>query len=135
MALAVIGWSPVTIMTYNKNQFNIVSILRMYTMQWFGITHLDTSGSAFSHCVWHSSTRRIDHGHEANEAKVLRLEVNIICVEGKTFGVLVFWQEKVTETCRGKPNATSYNKFFFSVFFCNILEMIVNLKFLDLTMD
>uniref|UniRef100_A0A3P9PE02 Uncharacterized protein n=1 Tax=Poecilia reticulata TaxID=8081 RepID=A0A3P9PE02_POERE len=116
MALAVIGWSPVTMMTYNRYQFNILSILKMYTTQWLGITHLDTSGPAFSHCVWHRSTRRIDHGHEANEAKVLRLEVNIICVEGKTFGVLVFWQEQVTESCRGKPIVTTCNSFFFSLF-------------------
>uniref|UniRef100_A0A3B3UGH5 Uncharacterized protein n=2 Tax=Poecilia TaxID=8080 RepID=A0A3B3UGH5_9TELE len=76
-------------------------------------------GSAFSHCVWHRSTRRIDHGHEAYKAKILRLEVNIICVEGKTFGVLVFWQEQVTETCRGKPIVTTCNSFFFTL---SILE-------------
>uniref|UniRef100_A0A3B3YX42 Uncharacterized protein n=1 Tax=Poecilia mexicana TaxID=48701 RepID=A0A3B3YX42_9TELE len=70
--------------------------------------HLDASGATFSHSIRDGGARRIDHRHEANKAKVVYLEVDIICVEGKAFGILVLWHEQVAKTWkkRGRKKRT-----------------------------
>ena len=68
--------------------------------------HLDTSRSAFPNSIRDSCSRRVNHGHEANKAKVVCLKVNIIRVKGKAFGILVLWQEQVAETWRERQYVT-----------------------------
>lgn len=63
-------------------------------------SHLDTSRSAFANSIGHSSTRRVNHGHKTNKAKVVCLEVDIIGVKGKALRVLVFWEQAVAEACK-----------------------------------
>ncbi len=41
------------------------------------MTYLDSSTPTFAHSIWYSGTRRIDHGHKANEAQVLSGEVHL----------------------------------------------------------
>uniref|UniRef100_A0A3P9K2R0 Uncharacterized protein n=1 Tax=Oryzias latipes TaxID=8090 RepID=A0A3P9K2R0_ORYLA len=72
--------------------------IHAWTIREEGNVYLDASRSAFPNSIRDSSTRRVNHGHEANKAKVARLEVHIICVKGKTLGILVLWQENVAET-------------------------------------
>uniref|UniRef100_A0A3P9JTC3 Uncharacterized protein n=1 Tax=Oryzias latipes TaxID=8090 RepID=A0A3P9JTC3_ORYLA len=63
--------------------------------------HLNSSAPAFAHSVGHSGTRRVNHGHEANKAQILRGEVHLVCVKSKTHGKLIVGQVIMTETWRG----------------------------------
>lgn len=60
--------------------------------------HLDSSTSTLSNSVWHSSTRRVNHGHQTNEAELLRGEVHLLSVEGEALWKLVIGQVEVAET-------------------------------------
>lgn len=62
--------------------------------------YLDTSRTAFTHCIWHCSTRWIDHGDEAKEAELLRGEVHVIAVEGVSSRKLRRRERGVAEACR-----------------------------------
>uniref|UniRef100_A0A3Q1F1E5 Uncharacterized protein n=1 Tax=Acanthochromis polyacanthus TaxID=80966 RepID=A0A3Q1F1E5_9TELE len=62
------------------------------------VTNLDSSTPAFAHSIGHGSTRRVNHGHEADEAKVLSGEVHLICVESKALWELIIRQAEVAET-------------------------------------
>uniref|UniRef100_A0A3Q3JTE3 Uncharacterized protein n=1 Tax=Monopterus albus TaxID=43700 RepID=A0A3Q3JTE3_MONAL len=65
-------------------------------------SYLDSSTSAFTNSIRHSSTRRVDHGHEANEAKFLSGEVHLFSVKSKAFWELVIRQVEMAETLMGK---------------------------------
>lgn len=64
--------------------------------------HLDAGRAALAHSIGHSSTWGVNHGHEAHKAEVICLEVDVVCVEGKAFGILVLREEQMAETCRTK---------------------------------
>ena len=63
--------------------------------------YLDSSAPAFADSVGHGSTRRVDHGHEANEAQVLGGEVHLFSVESKAFWELVIGEAEMAETWMG----------------------------------
>uniref|UniRef100_A0A3P8UEC3 Uncharacterized protein n=1 Tax=Cynoglossus semilaevis TaxID=244447 RepID=A0A3P8UEC3_CYNSE len=56
------------------------------------------SAPAFSDSIRHSSTRRVNHGHEADETQVVGGEVHFISVKGKAFWELVVRQTEMAET-------------------------------------
>uniref|UniRef100_A0A673MLP9 Uncharacterized protein n=1 Tax=Sinocyclocheilus rhinocerous TaxID=307959 RepID=A0A673MLP9_9TELE len=58
--------------------------------------YLDSSAPTFAHSIWYSSTRRINHGHKANE--VLSWEVHFFRIKCKTLRKLVIREAKVAET-------------------------------------
>uniref|UniRef100_A0A3P9CMG5 Uncharacterized protein n=1 Tax=Maylandia zebra TaxID=106582 RepID=A0A3P9CMG5_9CICH len=57
---------------------------------------------AFTNSIGHSSTRRVNHGHEASKAQVLSGEVHIISVKSKAFFELVIRQVIVAETYKAQ---------------------------------
>uniref|UniRef100_A0A3Q3DRA8 Uncharacterized protein n=1 Tax=Hippocampus comes TaxID=109280 RepID=A0A3Q3DRA8_HIPCM len=48
--------------------------------------------------IWHSGTRRIDHGHEANEAQLLGRKVDLISVKCKALWELIIRQIEMAKT-------------------------------------
>uniref|UniRef100_A0A4W6F1E6 Uncharacterized protein n=1 Tax=Lates calcarifer TaxID=8187 RepID=A0A4W6F1E6_LATCA len=77
--------------TRNADKSNVIFI-RVLT------AHLDSSAPAFADSIGHSSTRRVNHGHEANEAQLLSGEVHFISVKSKALWELVVRQVEVAET-------------------------------------
>uniref|UniRef100_A0A3Q1GX15 Uncharacterized protein n=1 Tax=Acanthochromis polyacanthus TaxID=80966 RepID=A0A3Q1GX15_9TELE len=65
---------------------------------WPLVTNLYSSAPAFAHSIGHGSTRRVNHGHEANEAKVFSGEVHLVSVESKALWELIIRQAEVAET-------------------------------------
>uniref|UniRef100_A0A3Q0QVL0 Uncharacterized protein n=1 Tax=Amphilophus citrinellus TaxID=61819 RepID=A0A3Q0QVL0_AMPCI len=61
-------------------------------------SYLDSCTPAFTHSIGHSSTRRVDHSHEADEAQVLSGEVHLISVKSKALWELVIRQVELAET-------------------------------------
>lgn len=60
--------------------------------------HLDACAAALAHGIRDGCPRRVDHGHEAHKAEVVRGEVHIITVEGKALGELLLGQVVMAET-------------------------------------
>merc|ERR1719434_290327 len=60
--------------------------------------NLDTSGSTLGDSIRHSSSGRINHGHESNKSESLQGEVDILSIEWVSSRVLVSRQHVVTES-------------------------------------
>lgn len=63
--------------------------------------YLDSGAPAFAYSVRHGGTRGVNHGHEADEAQVLRGEVHLVGVESEAVWELVVGQVVVAETWMG----------------------------------
>jgi hypothetical protein len=66
------------------------------------LPYLDSSTPALAHSVRHSSTGRVNHGHEANEAQILSGKVHIFTVKVKAFWKLVIRELEMAETWKGR---------------------------------
>merc|ERR1719331_3243941 len=60
--------------------------------------NLDTSRPALQNSIGHGGPRRVNHGHEADEAKAFEGEVLLVGIVGVAGRVLVLRQHEVTET-------------------------------------
>uniref|UniRef100_A0A3Q2W2V6 Uncharacterized protein n=1 Tax=Haplochromis burtoni TaxID=8153 RepID=A0A3Q2W2V6_HAPBU len=82
------------------------------------LSYLDSSTPAFTNSIRHSSTRRVNHGHESDEAQVLSGEVHFISIKSKSLWELVIRQ--VTVMVEVEPRVSTASKFFTRQFFLAI---------------
>uniref|UniRef100_A0A3B4BXB2 Uncharacterized protein n=1 Tax=Pygocentrus nattereri TaxID=42514 RepID=A0A3B4BXB2_PYGNA len=76
--------------------FSVVSTFLHSTKR----VYLDSSTPAFRDSIWYCSTRRVNHGHEANKAQVLSGEVYIFTVKSKSLRKLIIREIKMAEACK-----------------------------------
>uniref|UniRef100_A0A671RID4 Uncharacterized protein n=1 Tax=Sinocyclocheilus anshuiensis TaxID=1608454 RepID=A0A671RID4_9TELE len=74
------------------------------------MAYLDSSAPTFAHGIWYSSTRRIDHGHKANEAQVLSGKVHLICIKLEVLRELLIRKVEVLKGLKESPEANSRTK-------------------------
>lgn len=79
------------------NRFDVHSVLNQSFPFHSGL-HLDSGAPAFADGIGHGGTRGVDHGHEADEAKILSGEVHLLRVESKAVWELVVGKAEVAET-------------------------------------
>uniref|UniRef100_A0A8C2HE18 Uncharacterized protein n=1 Tax=Cyprinus carpio TaxID=7962 RepID=A0A8C2HE18_CYPCA len=72
------------------------------------MVYLDSSTPTFAHGIWYSGTRRIDHGHKANEAQVLSGKVHLLCIKLEVLRELFVRKVEVAESC-GKTKSLEAN--------------------------
>ena len=68
IACAVIGWSPVTMITCWQNR----NVFQGYK------THLDAGAPALSHCIGNGGLGRVNHAHQADEAEAVQGKVGLV---------------------------------------------------------
>uniref|UniRef100_A0A4W4FZY1 Uncharacterized protein n=1 Tax=Electrophorus electricus TaxID=8005 RepID=A0A4W4FZY1_ELEEL len=74
--------------------------------------YLDSSTPALGYCIWYSSTRRINHGHESNKAQVVNGEVQHLSVKCKALREL--------QMVEVEPRVSTASRFFTRQFFLAI---------------
>uniref|UniRef100_A0A8C5HC14 Uncharacterized protein n=1 Tax=Gouania willdenowi TaxID=441366 RepID=A0A8C5HC14_GOUWI len=67
------------------------------------MSNLDSCTPTFPHSIRHSSTRRVNHGHETDKAKLLSGEVHLISIERKALRELIVSQAVVTKIIKITP--------------------------------
>lgn len=72
-----------------------------------GRSYLDSCTSAPSYSIRYSSTRRINHGHEAKKAEVFSIEIYFLCVKCKTLRKSIIGETEMAETWNVK-HSTEY---------------------------
>lgn len=84
----------------------------------------DTSWAAFAHSVRDGSPGRVNHGYQTHKAQFVCLEVDVVRVKSKSFGVFVLGQEHVAEPWMEEGN--SQNGFFPQFWGSNVLVFHVS---------
>ncbi len=101
MALAVMGWSPVTMMTKrikkNKRKSSNDGLNAERNKRGKFRFTFNSGGTALGNGVGHGSAGRINHGNESDEAESSQREVGIVSVESVSLGELVQGQESVAK--------------------------------------